>query len=460
MNSKQRLLLSMAFLMVAGCSTSPSQGGPNGAMRQGQMASAQQAVAVEVETMAKGDLTITKKIFGNVNAEYQSDVFSSVSGKLLSLHVQKGDTVQQGQKLATVDISDTQEAILTAKIGVESAKQQLQSALIAKKETEQRQSSLEKLKLNWDNAKKTLQNNQTLYEHGAISLDELDQSRKAEAESRISYEEEASSLKTGKEKAQLSIDEAELNIKKAEIGLQETLKESQDIADDGVISAPISGEVIAINYTVGEEVSGQQALLTISDHENLKITTAVTADQKGLLPMGKELQVKSTRQDQPFTAKVIFVSGAANENGLFDVDLQFSANQMGLASGEVVELNFTETLVKNELIVPTRAILQKGDTSYVYTVVDGKAVQKKVEIINSQTDKTAVKGELEEGAALVVNGHKLLSDGMNVLLPGQKPTAAPTSDQGERSKRGQQGPGDQAPSTKTNESGPTPGGGK
>lgn len=433
------LLLSVSFLLISGCGAGGSQGAMGGTRGQGQ-----QMVAVEVESVKKGNLTVAKKIIGDVISDSQSEVSSSVSGDLLSINVKKGDKVAKGQVLATVDISDSQEAILQGQIEVESAKQQLENARISKKQAEQGRSDVEKLKKDWDQAKKDLGESQYLYEQGAISLKELQDAKLLEEERRLSYENNAASFEIALEKAELSIKQNELSIKKSQVNLQKAQKDVRDAESDGVIRAPISGEVMAVNYKAGERVSSQQPIVTISDNQKLKITTQVTADQKALLPLGSKVNVVTVSQKQSLVAKVDYISGATNENGLFDVELSLVSPDASLTSGEVVQLTFTDTLVENALVVPTKAILEEGDVHYVYTAEGGKAVKHKVEIINSQTDLTAVKGDLQEKAQLIVNGHKLVSDGMALLLPGQDLPAVQSGGGAEAEKgSGQQGEGRQ-----------------
>lgn len=420
MKRNQLVLLTVSFLLISGCSSGEPQGAMGAARGQGAFGQSQQSVAVEVEPVTKGNLTVTKKIIGNVVSDSVSEVSSGISGELFSLQVKKGDVVQKGQILATVDISDTQEAILQSEIEVESAKQQLENARISKKQAEQNERDLQQAKTDWDKAKEELEEAQYLYEQGAIALTELKSAQTLENERRITYENQAASLEIEMEKADLSIRQNELSVKKAEVNLQQTLKDVRDTQSDGVIRAPISGEIMAVNYKVGENVSSQQPLVTISNNQQLIITTQVTADQKALLPKGREVNVVTVAENKTLKGKVDYVSGATNENGLYDVELTFTAADTSVTSGEVVQLTFTETLVENALIVPTKAILQEGDSRYVYTAEEGKAVKHKVEIINGQTDFTAVQGDLKEKAQLIVNGHKLVSDGMTVLLPGQE----------------------------------------
>ena len=410
---KQILLLSTALTILSGCSQGASQANMQ---RMGQV---EQSVSVEVEPITRGDLSVTKKIVGDVLSESEVEVLPEVAGALLSLHVKVGDVVEKGQVLADVDASEVQKILLEAQVSSESARQQLENSVISKLQSDKDLQRVKALKIRWDEAVKELEKSQVLYQEEIISRSELEQAQQAEQEARISYENDVASSEANIQKAQLAVEQAQLNVKKAEL----TVSEAQGDLNSAAITAPHSGEIVSIAYSVGENVSAQQPLFIISDTANLKVKTQVTSDQKALLPKGHVVDVVTAKQDQSYKASVIYVAGVTNENGLYDVELNFTVPGVKVTSGQVVQLTFTDTIVKDELLVPTKTILQKGDKRFVYIVEEGKAAQKEVQIINTQTEQTAVKGDIKVGDSLIINGHKLVSDGMNVELPGQAPAS-------------------------------------
>src|SRR5699024_11069635 len=71
-------------------------------------------------------------------------------------------------------------------------------------------------------------------------------------------------------------------------------------------------------------------------------------------------------------------------------------------------------LEKDALIVPSEAIVTSEEEDFVYIVEDDKAKQIKVDIVESQTKETAIKGEVSEEDNVVNNGQSLLSDHVEV----------------------------------------------
>ena len=69
------------------------------------------------------------------------------------------------------------------------------------------------------------------------------------------------------------------------------------------------------------------------------------------------------------------------------------------------------------IAVPLAAIVPRKGEYFVFTVADGRAVRQRV-ILDSLTGQDAVlESGLAAGARVVVEGHRGLQDGMNVVEP-------------------------------------------
>src|SRR5699024_2901895 len=82
--------------------------------------------------------------------------------------------------------------------------------------------------------------------------------------------------------------------------------------------------------------------------------------------------------------------------------------------GESAKIIVDKTLEKDALIVPSEAIVTSEEEDFVYIVEDDKAKQIKVDIVESQTKETAIKGEIKAEDNVVINGQSLLSDDVEV----------------------------------------------
>jgi len=80
---------------------------------------------------------------------------------------------------------------------------------------------------------------------------------------------------------------------------------------------------------------------------------------------------------------------------------------------------------ENALLVPEQAIVPRGDGSYVFRVVEGKAVLTKVETGLRRPGEVEITGGLEAGQTIVADGQLRLQDGAAVSLPAPKPQPQP-----------------------------------
>jgi len=75
-----------------------------------------------------------------------------------------------------------------------------------------------------------------------------------------------------------------------------------------------------------------------------------------------------------------------------------------------------EKRIKQALILPTEAIVEESDETFIYIMKDDKAVKTKIKVKETQSDKTAIEGEVEKGDQIIVNGQLTLSDGDKVKV--------------------------------------------
>ncbi|MDX8362195.1 efflux RND transporter periplasmic adaptor subunit [Cytobacillus sp. IB215316] len=459
-------ILVAAVLLLTGCSAGSNVNGEAGTKMNNMTAI--QSVAVETQSVKKGNLEAQKRLIGDVVPASVVEVVAKVSGELLSINVKNGDLVKNGQVIADIDGKSYTDGLQLDQISLANAKQQLESAIVAKEQAENRleqvMANLTKVELalsdkqandetstsqidldlanlqqQWEDATINRERLERLYEDGAVSLQEVEQAEQREQQAEINYEKaqlnaadeqsfeqdeinienakiDVASAEKDVEKAAISVEQAKISVQQASTKVGQSERNIQDT----VVYAPISGEVKAVNYIVGENVSPQKALLTISDVSNYMVKTQITQEQKNLLTLGKEVKVDRATESEALIAVVTFISSTRNDEGLFEVELHFKGETTNMSGGEVVQLIFTDILVENELLVPTHSIIQKGDNTYVFVVEDGKAARRDVEVLNLQSDLSAITGEVSEGDELIINGHKLVSDGMNVLLPGEE----------------------------------------
>lgn len=361
--SSSIVLLLVLVLIAAGCSGNPTGGSQEAEEKQ---------TPVQVETVREGDMALNLEIAGTVQASRQVTVVPKVSGTLAELHVSKGQAVKQGDPLATVDNRDLVTALELEKAGLANALNQLELA-----KSRERQ-----------------------------GLDASKNSLRDE----VAKEQAAENLR----QAQLAVEQAEIGVKQANL----RIKQAEQRLSDSVIYSPISGEVLSIQNEVGELV-GQSPLMVIVSLDPIKVVANVSPKQLSLFQQGQNVELALNSDSGPVTGTVEYVSPAALDSGLFTVEVKVGNADGSIKPGMTTKLLVPQTLAENVLILPTSSILEENGKSYVYVIRGDQAVKQEVQIVQSQTNETAVQGEITAGERVVTKGQFTLTDGSKVKVMGE-----------------------------------------
>jgi membrane fusion protein, multidrug efflux system len=95
-----------------------------------------------------------------------------------------------------------------------------------------------------------------------------------------------------------------------------------------------------------------------------------------------------------------------------------------LKPGMFARVNLTLERRENALLVPEQAIVPRGSGRYVFRIVDGKAVQTKVELGLRRPGEVEIVAGLEAGQRIVADGQLKLRDGSAVSVLAEKPQVA------------------------------------
>lgn len=180
------------------------------------------------------------------------------------------------------------------------------------------------------------------------------------------------------------------------------------------ISAKNSGEIAQLQGSEGATVTNEKPLAVIVDLNPLNLQLTITADATSLFEQGKKypVQINGTKID----AEITSVGTLPNDTGLYRIEARIANDDHKFLPGMVGRMNVPETTVEDALIVPTEAVTQENGQSFIYVIKDNKAIEKKIKIIETQSDKTAIKGDVKKGAQVVISGQLTLSDGGKVHI--------------------------------------------
>jgi HlyD family secretion protein len=190
---------------------------------------------VTTEKSAYRRITETVAASGKIQPESEVKIQSEVSGQIVELPVKEGDLVQKGQLLVKINPDLYNSAYNRAEAALNSSKSNLSSA---KSRLAQAEAQFNVNNLNYQRQKK-------LYDDGAISKAELENSTSQ-------YETSKAEVEAAKE----SIHSAQFAIESAMAGVSE----ASDNLKRTTILAPMTGTVTALNKELGETVLGNNMM--------------------------------------------------------------------------------------------------------------------------------------------------------------------------------------------------------
>lgn len=275
------------------------------------------ATKVTTEKVTKRTLTEVVSAAGRIFPEIEVAISSDVSGEVVALYVEEGDSVQQGQLLCKVRPDVYQSALERAIASQNSAKAQLANAQSQIKQVE---AQYLQMQAQYENAKAIHERNDKLLKQGAIAQAEFDNSlaqlRTADA-NRKSAEANIEAAKQSAEAARFSVKSAEATVQEARTNLSQTS-----------IFAPTSGIISKLNIEQGERVVGTlqmsgTEIMRIANMKYLEVQVDVSENDVLRVKVGDKANIEvDAYLDRVFKGSVMEIANTAQESaaGGFSAD--------------------------------------------------------------------------------------------------------------------------------------------
>lgn len=348
------MISALAMGSLTGCSGgSNATGGPGGNMPGMEAeASAAATLTVRIEQPQYGSIFLDSELVGTVQPKTSAEVFPKMSGTVNSVHFAVGDTVSQGQVLATVD----SDSLISAQINIETAQLQLETA------------------------EKSLERTQVLYDNDGATLQTL-------------------------ESAQSSVRSAQLQLESAQDNYHNLLNNVN-------IIAPISGVVESKNIKVYDTASMQSSICVISQKDTMQVVFQVSERVKNSLALGDAIAI--TKNSSSYDGTITEISSKTEENtGLFEVKANIHQAE-SLSTGSRVAVQLTTDKAENVLMIPLGAIYYDNGSPYVFISNNGIAEIVYIETGIYDSDYIEVISGLTESTQVITSWSSQLVNGAAV----------------------------------------------
>lgn len=313
---------------------------------------------VAVQTPVTGDITLYTELTGTVEPVSRASVMPKISGEILEVNFQAGDTVQAGQVLCKID----SDALRTMEL-------QMQSASVAA-----------------DTAARELARLQPLFDGGFVSQQQFQQAQDAATSARLAYE---------------------------------TAKTQYDLQMEyTTVTAPIGGVIESRGIELHDHVSPSAPICVISGGDQLQVNFGVTEKVMKNMNVGDALTVE--KNGSTYEGNLTEIGAMVNAFGLYDAKAAVSQGA-SLTNGAKVKLTVVMDRAEGAMTVPVDAVNYDNGNAFVYCYEDGTAKKTMVEAGIYDSQNMEIISGLEADSQVIVTWSNELVDGQQVLLDdGQK----------------------------------------
>lgn len=365
MNKKKIIIsgLILAALLVGGSSLMNSQ-----LPKTTEAQAAPRSTAVELQTVAKGNIEQTIFTIGSIDPETIYNINAQTPGKVDAVYFEIGDTVKKDDILFKMDTD-------AFDINKNSALTQLSN-------------NLENSKLNYNQAKDNFEDQKTLYSKGLISKLEFDN-------------------------AQKSFDQAQIQYNNSRTDYQSKVSSFGDQLESYVVKSSVSGIIIGKTISANQYASTQNGF-SIIENDKLKINSSIASKYVHQISPGQKVDIYVNTIDKTYQGTVESVSYVAQQ-GAYPIEVSIESDG-AILPGMYAELNIHTKVQENSIIVPKDSIITEEGKTYIYTTKDGQTANKtEIQTGSSDRQNIEITQGITEGQQIITQGKEYLDEGTLIM---------------------------------------------
>src|SRR5690606_21784572 len=218
---------------------------------------------------------------------------------------------------------------------------------------------------------------------------------------------------SGLETAEVDLREARLNLERAEI------------------RAPYAGVIERVAVAVGERINSGADIAMVVDITNLRVEARVMEHDIPLLAPGGDAQVMvAAMPGEPIRGRIAAVLPLVDSAGKAGTAVVRIRGDGKLRPGMYAEVRLEATRLRDRIIVPERALVERDGRPLVFVVKDGRAEWVYVNPGRSNgrereilPDSVSGQIPLEPGDMVLIDGHLTLTHQAPVRLVAKTETA-------------------------------------
>ena len=374
----------------------------------------QSAPAVGVLNPARKDIENRLAVSGPVAGTDSVDVVSNLHAEVLSIPVQEGDKVTEGQILAVLDDTDLKKEVAIAKNNYDLA------VSTCAEQDRQARSGYEKAVQDFQTAQANYDRAKALYDSGSTSYVELETAQNNLNDAR--RQRDSYTLRDG---VAVADDSYRLQVEKARFDYEKV----EEQLGDTQIKSPIDGTVVRVNTKIGrfaDTTENDAPIFIIENLEVLEMEIPVSEYSIGKVAVGQEADITADILDgQVAKGQVISISptgevrGGGSTERVIPTTIRIMDQNTKLIAGITARAEILLEEAKDALSVPASAILSSGGEDYVQVVSNSQIHWVPVELgVEGDVDTEVIPADgenLDESSFVVSAPNEAYAEGMTVM---------------------------------------------
>src|SRR5574344_112480 len=362
------------------------------------------ATVVEVETIKSAEVENSEVYQGTLISRYSVSLQPQVTGQIASINVKAGDRVRAGQILLVIDPRKQEATLNSSKADAASMKAAIEQARSNLNTYEVQQNSLIS---NYEIAKTQYERYRDLYERKTVSKQDLENYTDAYRKAKSALDSNTAQIKAQKSAVNVAVS----NYQKSTF----TIKEQGVQLAYHKIVAQYAGIIGDIPVKIGEYVTSDTKLLSITQNNQLELNVGLPSEKVFIIQKGLPVQILDYDGKAIADSKLSFVSPK------IDTDTQTILVKTNIKNPK--EMLKADQSVKARvlysksqgILIPTSAVTHLGgqDFAFVVNENEGQKTVKQVPITvgEIQNEKYVIKKGLNIGDCIVTQGVQKLYDG-------------------------------------------------
>ncbi len=356
---------------------------------------------------------------GMVRAKNRSDLGFELSGKIVDVFVDEGDTISAGAAIARLDV----DALIAQKNGVLARIEQART-MLAELESGPRTETIRAARANRDAARSqldianlNLKRRDALRERTAISIEEFDQASFALKTAQANFQAAQENLAELEAGTRLEKVDAQKAIVKQ---LEASLEEIEVALTKSTLISPFPGTITRRYLDPGSIAQASVPVVRLVDEQHLEAWIGLPVPIVAELDLSSEMKISVDGQPYQATlsAKIKELDATTRTQ---TVIFRMDNVESGVVSGQLCEIRIESNTEAAGFWVPTSALAKgvRGLWSVMALIAEpkgqGSRLEKRdVEVVHAQTDRVLVRGTLSEGDQVVADGVHRITNGQLV----------------------------------------------